>query len=258
MKTVVVMETVNTDIGYNNSVELCKGEIPNTRAMHHVVTKGNELLLGKDLGYYHIIVLISGDVTFKTADKEYNYSERVTFVPSPKEDLTVVANTDVSFIEIQWDESPDDVNLLAEYKTVFPVVQTYRDSIQYTDPNKSEKTISRMMIPHRVIPRFAIGSVETYGVDLVKSHAHPMLDQFFFSFPENDMFVLINGEPIKMVGNQLMHIPLGADHGVDIPEGKHCHYMWIDFLPDNEKGLKRLDERHKVTGTMRSFDEENK
>ena len=112
-----------------------------------------------------------------------------------------------------------------------------------------------MMIPHRIIPRFAIGSVESYGYDYVKPHAHPMLDQFFFSFPENDMDVIINGEHIPMGGNMILHIPLGSDHGVEVTEGKHMHYIWIDFLPDNDLGLKRLDDRHKPTGTLRSFDE---
>lgn len=258
MKTPVIMEKVNTAINENASIELCKGEIPGTRAMHHILTEGSKLVLPANAGYYHIVVLITGEADFITDGQTYTFNERVTFVPALDKDLVIDAKTKVNVLEVQWDCAAEDEALIEEYKTVFPYMQLYKDSIQYTDPNKSEKTISRMTIPHRVIPRFAIGSVETYGVDLVKSHAHPMLDQFFFSFPENDMFVMINGEPILMEGDILMHIPLGADHGVEIPEGKHCHYMWIDFLPDNEKGLKRLDERHHVTGTMRSFDEENK
>jgi hypothetical protein len=34
--------------------------------------------------------------------------------------------------------------------------------------------------------------------------------------------------------------------------------MWIDFLPDNDVGLKRLDERHKPTGTVRDLEKEDK
>lgn len=258
MKQIVIMEKVNTEIDHSASIELCKGEIPGTRAMHHIIPAGSSLTFPANVGYYHIIVLICGEADFVAAGSTYHYNERVTFVPGLDQELVVHAKDKVNLLEVQWDCAEEDAALIEEYKTVYPYAQAYKTSIQYTDPNKSEKTISRMTIPHRVIPRFAIGSVETYGVDLVKSHAHPMLDQFFFSFPENDMFVMINGEPIPMKGNELMHIPLGADHGVDIPEGKHCHYMWIDFLPDNEKGLKRLDERHHVTGTMRSFDEEDK
>lgn len=258
MKTPVIMEKMNAEVNENSLSELCRGEIPGARVIHHIIMKGSALSLPANAGYYHIVVLVSGEAEFVTDGQSYSFDERVTFVPALDKELKISAKEKVNLLEIQWDYAQEDEGLMEEYKTVFPYVQLYKTSIQYTDPNKSEKTISRMMIPHRIIPRFTMGSVETYGVDLVKSHAHPMLDQFFFSFTENDMNVMINGEPVPMEGDVLLHIPLGADHGVEIPEGKHCHYIWIDFLPDNEKGLSRLDSRHKVTGTMRSFDEENK
>jgi len=254
MKTIVVKEKVNIEIDENTSIELCKGEIPGVRVMHHILTEDTTLLLPANAGYYHIVVLITGVANFLTDGQTYTFNERVTFVPAPDKNLEIIARERVNVLEVQWEFAPEDVTLIEEYKTEFPYTQLYKTSVQYTDPYKSEKTISRMTIPHRVIPRFAIGSVETYGIDMVSSHAHPMLDQFFFSFPENDMNVMINGEQVPMKGNELMHIPLGADHGVDIAEGKHCHYMWIDFLPDNEKGLQKLDHCHHVTGIMRSFD----
>ena len=254
----IVMETVDTSLNQSASIELCKGDIPHTRVFHHIVATGDTLTIPANVGCYHICVLVAGDADFQTDGKTYKFNERVTFVPAPDKELVITAHANVNIVEVQWDCEEGDSKLIKEYNTVFPVAQTYKDAIQYTDPNKSEKTISRMMIPHKVIPRFAIGSVETYGYDYVNEHAHPMLDQFFFSIPENDMNVLIDGEKIPMKGNQVFHIPLGSNHGVDIPEGKHCHYMWIDFLPDNEKGLQRLDKSHKVLDTMRSFDEENK
>lgn len=253
MKTPVIMETVDVSVNENRAIELCKGEIPGARPVHHTVIKDNEILFAGNVGFYHIIILIDGEAEFITDGKCYKHNTRVTFVPASDKDLTVKALTNVQILEIQWDIFPEDADMLAEYKTEFPVNVPYQDSIQYIDPNKSKKTISRMMIPQRVIPRFSIGSVESIDRDTVKAHAHPMLDQFFFSFPENEMDVIINGEPINMTGNIIMHIPLGADHGVEVYDGEHMHYMWIDFMPDNELALKRLDERHLPTGENRSF-----
>jgi hypothetical protein len=103
-----------------------------------------------------------------------------------------------------------------------------------------------------MIPRFAMGSVETYGDDLIGQHTHPLLDQFFFSFPENDMDLLIDDFSLNMKGDTLLHIPLGSNHGVRVA-GKQCaHYLWIDFLLYPE-GLTYLDETHIATGTHRSF-----
>lgn len=253
MKTKLVMESVDVSVSEDRAHELCKGEIPGARPVHRTVTSGKEITFAGNAGYYHIIILISGKAEFLTDGKKYEYDTRATFVPESGKDLVVKALTDLQLLEIQWDIFPEDEEMLKEYKTEFPVHVAYQDSIQYIDPNKSKKTISRMMIPQRVIPRFSIGSVESIDRDTVKSHAHPMLDQFFFSFPENDIDVMINGEPVPMKGNMILHIPLGADHGVEVYDGKHCHYIWIDFYPDNELALQRLDERHHPTGEHRSF-----
>ena len=137
--------------------------------------------------------------------------------------------------------------------TVYPVTGRYEDALQYRDPFKSEKTISRALLPQRTIPRFAMGSVETYGDDLIGQHAHPLLDQFFFSFPENDMDLLIDDIVYPMKGNSLVHIPLGSDHGVSVKGKQTAHYIWIDFIQDPEKANHYLDEVHKPTGSMRRF-----
>ena len=258
METEVVMTKIDTEITKTDKIELCREDIVGARPVYYAIRRGDKVKFEANVGYYHILILIGGEATFENDGTTVTFTERTVFIPSPDKELTVRADADTAILEIQWDIAAGDAALLAEYGTKFPVVQKYVDSIQYIDPNKSQKTISRMMIPQRIIPRFSIGSVESYGHDMVRPHSHPMLDQFFFSFPENDMDVIINGKHLPMAGNIILHIPLGADHGVEVYEGKHMHYMWIDFMPDNELGLKRLDASHKVTGTMRSFDDEQK
>lgn len=257
MKTFVKTEIVDTSVKENHSLPLCAGEIAGASPFHHSILAGGKIDFPGNAGFYRIFILITGKAEFATAGETYSYAERTVFVPAPDAPLTVSAATDVAMLEIRWDIIASDAEELKQYGTVFPIRQPYWTSKQYTDPNKSEKTISRVMIEQRNIPRFAIGSVETYGVDSVRSHAHAMLDQFFFSFPENDIDVLINGEAMPMGGDIIMHIPLGADHGVNVAEGKHCHYMWIDFMVD-DTAMKRLDTSHRPTGKMRSFDGESK
>ena len=239
-------------------VALCRGEIPGAGVRRIALPEGGTFERAADTGRFHIYVLMTGDVTARIGTKVFSFAERVTFVPAPEEAMTVTAKTASTLLEIAWRIAPGDEKLRADYGTAFPLVVPYAQSIQYVDPNKSPKTISRMMIPHKMIPRFAIGSVESYGYDLVKPHSHPMLDQFFYSFPENRMDLIINGEKIPMGGDEIVHIPLGADHGVEVTGKNHLHYMWIDFLPDNEAGLRRLDERHKPTGTVRDLEREDK
>ena len=254
----VKIEYVDVETKGTRSVELCRGEINGARPVHHKIDAGDSMEFSANVGYYHILILIEGTAVYETDGKEYRFDGRTTFVSAPDKSLTVKAETNTEILEIQWDVQEGDDADLIEYKTVFPVVVPYQESIQYIDPNKSEKTISRMMIPHEIIPRFTIGSVESYGYDLVRPHAHPMLDQFFYSFPENDMEVIIDDEKYNMKGNGIMHIPLGSNHGVEVTGPRHMHYMWVDFMPDKEAGLKRLNFSHRPTGTVRDFANEDK
>ena len=254
----LAMENIDTNTSVMRTLPMCEGEIPGAAVFHVTVPAGQTLVLPVDEAHYQIFVLMEGTCTMKTAGTTHEFTTRVTFVPAPEEEMTLTAGENAQLLKILWDITAEDVELRAEYGTQFPLVIPYAEAIQYVDPNKSPKTISRMMIPHKIIPRFAIGSVESYGYDFAKPHSHPMLDQFFFSFAENNMSLIINGEYIPMGGNVIVHIPLGADHGVEVTGTDHLHYMWIDFLPDNAAGLKRLDERHKPTGTVRDLEKEDK
>lgn len=248
----VPRKTVDVTVKENRSITVLPGCIPGATPYHHSIVAGSTLTLQPG-PFHHILILISGDVTFTTDKNSYTFHERVSFVPHPKLSVDIVALTDCQLLEIRWDWKEGDDELAAEYMTQFPHIQIYRNAKQYRDRNKSEKTISRAVIEQRIIPRFAFGSVETYGVDAVKSHDHPMLDQYFFSFPENEMDVLIDFQPIRMKGNELLYIPLGAMHGIDVKQGQHCHYLWIDFYPDNDVALKRLDASHIATGKHVEF-----
>ena len=178
---------------------------------------------------------------------------RYVFIPGPDQQAEFQAATRTRLLEICWEIPPDS---RGEWKSgacgAFPYVQEYITSTQYRDKNKSDKTISREMVRQRIVPGFCMGSVESYGYDKVAQHPHPMLDQFFFSFPENDVDVLIDDFKVPMKGDTLLHIPLGSNHGVEVLEPNHMHYIWIDFFL-GQAGLDRLDSSHKHTGQMRSF-----
>ena len=250
----VKIYSLEADQTVTESKIMCAGMIQGATPINHTIKQGDTLTL-PPCKAYHIMVLVAGKVTFHTAGKDYVWEERVTFVPALDADFSIHAETNAQLLEIRWEMIESDYALIEEYKgnNVWPYQQPYATSIQYRDRNKSDKTISRSCIDQRRIPRFALGSVETYGFDAVKSHDHPMLDQFFFSFEENDMDVLIDFEAVPMKGNELLYIPLGSIHGVDVPPGKHCHYLWIDFYPDNDEALKRLDWSHVPTGKQASF-----
>lgn len=126
-----------------------------------------------------------------------------------------------------------------------PYFIRYDDAVCYKEDCKSEKTVSRMLLPEGLIQNLAIGSVETSGPDAVAAHEHPFCDQLFFSFEENKMNVEIEDLSVPMEGNVLLHIPLGSSHGVDVPKSGYAHYLWIDFIVDS-RGIEYMKTAHKT------------
>ena len=235
-----------------SSQVMLEGEIPGATVYHHVIPTGDSLSFKGTTEHLRILFLCQGAATFTYLGKSYSYTEKAVFAPHPHNDVEFTAQQDAHLLEIWWELHDADKKELATTETKFPITSRYVDAQQYRDPFKSEKTISRAIIPHRLLPRFAMGSVETYGDDLIGQHEHPLLDQFFFSFPENNCDLLIDDIVYPLGGDTLLHVPLGCNHGVSTKGDQCVHYIWIDFIFD-EEGLAYLDEVHKETGTKRSF-----
>ena len=213
---------------------------------------GGEKLIIEPDDHYHVFVLISGSISFETDGKSFDFNSRATFVPAPDSSIQIKAKTNAGLLYIRVLKHDEDPQLLSEYGTVFPYVMPYESSKQYWDVHKTQKTIPRIMLEQRTIPRMCMGSCESLGYDEIIAHAHPMLDQYFYSFPENHTTVSIDDEKIDFKGNMIMYIPLGSNHGSTVDLGNHLHYVWIDFFND-EAGMKRLDTMHKDTGKTRKI-----
>lgn len=231
---------------------LLPGAIPGATVSLHTLAPGEELTREPAGERAFIFLSIDGKFTFAAGGENRAVSGRYVFIPSGSQRAQFRAESPTRLLEIVWEIPPNSREEWRDTRFPFPYVQEYFSAAQYRDRNKSDKTISRELVRQRIVPGFCMGSVESYGYDKVAQHPHPMLDQFFFSFPENEVEVLIDDFRIPMGGDTLLHIPLGSNHGVEVREGRHMHYIWIDFFLGQE-GLDRLDGSHKHTGEQRSF-----
>ena len=256
-KTPVTYEDIASLVGKETkTTELLKNQIKGCTVYNHMIMAGDTINIKPNQGGHHILILVTGTCNFIMEKAQYQFSTRACFVPGLDQNLDVKGVTDVQVLEVFWEMGEGDEEELKTFPwPVFPKMQIYDDSMQYHDGAKSWKTINRIFFEQLNVPRFAMGSVESYGPDAVKQHPHPMIDQFFYSFPENNMDCLIDEDTVHMDGNILLHIPLGSNHGVDVPEGGRMHYLWIDFYWDREIS-QRLAKGHVKTGLSRSFDKE--
>lgn len=201
---------------------------------------GEQLTLPARQDSVRILFLCKGSVQAN----ETALKEKGVYIGTPGKELSLTAKENCLALEICRWVTPEEFGELD--MSAFPYALDYDRAATYTEECKSPKTISRMLIPARIVPRFAMGSVQTQGVDRVDPHCHPDLDQYFYGLAENDCFAMIDGQPFHFGGSTLMHIPLGSHHGVILEEQHVCHYLWIDFLL-NQKGLEYLDRAHVET-----------
>lgn len=180
-----------------------------------------------------IFILLEGSLKIG----ELMLGERGILTVIKTENIQIAALSDSRLLEISLKKTADACSISS------PNPLLYRSAPKYREDCKSEKTVSRMLLQSGVISGIAIGSVETYGKDTVAAHCHPDCDQFFFSFAENDMSVIIDTDTVPMKGERLLHIPLGSTHGVEVCDGGCAHYLWIDFIL-NEQGAEYMDSAH--------------
>lgn len=232
--------------------KLFDGEIKGTRVFHMSLKKGETFVSQGETHYLKVFFLVEGAVTFSSENTEHTFDERACYVPRPGLDARLVCLEDAALMELHWYLTEEDLAFVDASSTAYPFVQKYLECSQYHEDVKSDKSISRSIVEHHEMPRFAMGSNQSYGPDQVGIHAHPLLDQYFFSFPENKVDLLIDGERVPFGGNAMIHIPLGSHHGVDIPADGQMHYIWIDFLID-PAAVAFLDTIHRPTEEMKSL-----
>lgn len=252
-KEEIIKDVLVRNEGITLSKQMLEGTIPGASVYHHAAIAGETITFPVDGTFVRILFLCSGDASFAVAEQVYRYDEKAFVVANHLQEVCLSAHSASDVVEIRWAVFEKDMVEILSGETCYPFSGRYMDAYQYRDPFKSEKTISRAIIPQRMIPRFAMGSVETYGEDLIGQHEHPLLDQFFFSFPDNDMDLLIDDLVYPMAGDTLLYIPLGSNHGVKVNEGQVANYIWIDFIQDPDAANAYLDEVHKPTGTIRNF-----
>ena len=236
------------------SAPLLEGEIEGALVVYHTLLAGDTFELGMDQENLRTLVLVDGTVSVGEAESLTRLDARAVYVSDPEKSLKLSAEEKSHVLEVRRRLGARRKQWLKDNHTAFPMVQMYDDCPQYREDFKSRISISRSMIDHHALPEYCMGSNESYGPDRVEKHMHPLLDQFFFSFPDNDIDLMIDDKIQPYGPNTLIHIPLGSDHGVLIPEGKKMHYVWIDFMV-SEGAVEYLDEVHKKTGVMEHFDE---
>jgi len=192
-----------------------------------------------------LVYLFTGGMgRVEQGDNSWEITEIALFVPLPGGPFKITAaNQRLDVLELAVAFSAEDRELYQENKHKIQSFQTYSSCGTYKERIKSARTISRTLLPEYTFPRLCIGSVETTGPDQVAAHQHPMLEQLFYGLKDNCCTVRADQQAVAFTERQLIHIPLGSNHGVEVSAGKKLHYIWIDLFK-HQKGMEWIAQQH--------------
>lgn len=233
------------------SQPILENEIAGIYVEHVAITDKNETVDFSKDGYKTIYLFIKGSGSVTTADTSYDIVPETILLPNIAEKITVKAasNNTLHYLKIVAELTAQDQVDLQEFpadntQTVY--YAKFTDCQAYTEPIKSPNTISRTILPNKIIPRIAMGTVQTTGPDEVGAHEHPMLEQLFLGLTDNHCVVYADEAEVVFPQYSVLHIPLGSRHSVSVAEDEVMYYIWMDFFLDS-KGEAWL-ETHNHTG----------
>ena len=219
-------------------------EIVGLKSTYHLIAPGGHLTLAapSSPSCARILFVLSGSGRVSTGGCDAAVSSECAVIVPRLGDaaaLTASEAEPLGALELTWELSDAECDAMrATGRT--PFTQHYADAPTYREAIKSPRTVSRTLVPAGVVPRFAAGSVYTTGPDVVAKHAHPMLEQLFIGLPASRQRVEADEDAHELVGNEVLHIPLGSMHGATVADGDVLSYIWVDMFRD-AAGMAWLD-----------------
>ncbi len=252
----IINEILSTEIrsdkpdGFASISKVMENEIDEVYP-EYISAKGpfNKVSAGSS-GFYDVLLSLGGKATLTCGGERHemlnNYIVKIPFNSAYELDVEKGDEFYCLLIRKQLDDR-DLIEIGKEpekHKALY--FKSFEDCPVYTEAIKSPKTLNRMILPERLVPRFCIGTVETTGPDEVGAHSHPMLEQLFLGLPGCRCTVYADDTSILLTENMIIHIPLGSMHSVKVAGGDKLAYVWLDFFKTIE-GQDYISEQHNVS-----------
>ncbi len=219
--------------------ELLPGALADMR-IEHIALRGpqaHKIVLPADST--SLFLFVKGNATLKAGKKKFGIVPESMALPFAFKSITINVPKGETLHYAQFTKKVSEQDKV-DFKS-FPAENKYdiyftrfSDCEPYTEKIKSPNTVSRTVLRADIVPRVALGTVQTKGPDAVGAHEHPMLEQLFLGLAGNDIVVHADEKSAELKEFSLLHIPLGSTHWATVGEGKKMYYIWMDFFLTKE------------------------
>jgi len=236
---IVKLKTQITENTKHYSVSILENEINGIQVEHVAISGEGSIIDSSKEGFKTIYLFVKGNGMATAANTDYEIVPETILLPNAAEKVTIEAtkNETLHYIKITSELTAQDLLDLEEFPTESTqnvYYAKFTDCQSYTEPIKSPNTISRTILPNKIIPRIAMGTVQTIGPDEVGAHEHPMLEQLFLGLSKNKCIVYADDAKVDFPQYSVLHIPLGSRHSVSVEKDEILYYIWMDFFLDKK------------------------
>ena len=171
-----------------------------------------------------------------TENGAHNITEEAVFVPLyDSEKVFIYAVTDLEFIEILVDLSPEDVAAMKKVRMTLPYFCLMSDCFRYEEDFKGPGTISYGIIKKMFLGRVLMGAVIAEGPNVNGEHSHKDLDQWYFGLEGACFKYSAGGETFTVKAGDLTHTGRGIVHRSETGAGQKMRYMWFELITEEKQ-----------------------
>ncbi len=221
------------------NLNILENEIDGVTTKHLTLSNITNKKVELEKGYKTIYLFISGYGKLTLGDSIYDIVPETIMLPNNVKNISFqpLENETLHYLKVsvfQTELDIEDIKTFPKENVNTMYFKKFTDCESYTEPIKSPQTTSRTILPNKIIPRVAMGTVKTIGPDKVGAHEHGMLEQLFLGLKGNQTIVYADEAQIDFPEYSLLHIPRGSSHSVSVNKNNEMYYVWMDFFVDKD------------------------
>lgn len=166
-----------------------------------------------------------------TEHTAHNITEEAVFVPLyNNEKIFIYAVTDLEFLEILVDLTPDDVSTMKKVRMTLPHFSLMSNCMRYEEGFKSPGIISYGIIRNRFLGRASMGAVIAENPVINGEHSHENLEQWYYGLRGASFTYSAGGESFVVKEGDITYTTKGIPHSSKTGLGEQMRYVWFELM----------------------------
>jgi len=144
--------------------------------------------------------------------------------------IFIYAATDLEFLEILVDQTPEDVAMVKKLRMTLPHFSLMSNCPRYEEDFKGPGMISYSIIRNKLLARSSMGAVLAEGPNVNGEHSHENLEQWYYGLEGTCFQYTADGDTYTVKDGDLTYTTKAIPHASETGEGQIMRYVWFELM----------------------------